>query len=99
MTLAVGNITFEYLKKLDAFYEITEEAMVYWTQWLTHLLKLRIEPTSALSMEAAYQWLKEQPEKKKMLIILSGGNIDQQTTQIIWKKDYLVTEPNRRGSL
>ena len=93
MTLAVGDITFEYLKKLDAFYEITEEAMIYWTQWLTHLLKLRIEPTSALSMEAAYQWLKNQSQKKRILIILSGGNIDQQTTQKIWKKDYLVTEP------
>ncbi|GAA4268967.1 serine/threonine dehydratase [Hyunsoonleella aestuarii] len=99
MTLAVGDITFEYLKQLDGFFEITEEAMIYWTQWLTHLLKLRIEPTSALSMESVFQWLKIQPKKKRVLLILSGGNIDQQTTQKIWVKDYLVTEPHLKDSL
>lgn len=94
MTMSVGDITFEYLKRLDAFYEITEEQMVYWTQWLTHLLKLRIEPTSALSMEAAKQWLQKQKTKKKVLIVLSGANIDQETTLKIWEKDYLQETPS-----
>ena len=94
MTMSVGNLTFEYLKKLDAFYEITEEQMVYWTQWLTHVLKLRIEPTSALSMEAAKQWLQKQKTKKKILIVLSGANIDQGTTLKIWEKDYLQENPS-----
>ncbi|WP_291865772.1 serine/threonine dehydratase [Maribacter sp.] len=94
MTMSVGALTFEYLKRLDAFFEITEEEIVYWTQWLTHLLKLRIEPTSAMSMEAAKQWLQKQQTKKKVLIVLSGGNIDQETTLKIWEKDYLLKNPS-----
>ncbi|WP_242134249.1 serine/threonine dehydratase [Aestuariivivens marinum] len=93
MTLAVGDITFEYLKQLDDFYEISEEAIIYWTQWLTHLLKLRIEPTSALGMAAAFQWLQKQKGKKTILIILSGANVDQATTNKIWQNDCLTREP------
>ncbi len=91
MTMAVGDITFEYLKQLDDLIEITEEKMIYWTQWLTHLLKVRVEPTSALGMAAAQQWLSKQTTKKKILVILSGSNMDQATTLKIWKEDYLKT--------
>lgn len=94
MTLSVGDITFEYLKQLDDFYEISETDMIYWTQWLTHLLKLRIEPTSALGMVAASHWLKKQHSKKNVLIVLSGSNVDQQTTQKIWETDYLTEKPS-----
>lgn len=89
MTMAVGNLTFEYLKQLDDFFEIPEDEMIFWTQWLSHLLKVVIEPTSALSMAAANIWLKKQKSKKKILVILSGGNIDFQTYQKIWQKDFL----------
>lgn len=95
MTPFVGNITFEYLKLLDEMYEIEEERIVYWTQWLSHLLKIRVEPTSALPMEAAYQWLKKQVGKKKVLIILSGGNVDQVTELKIWSKNYLDQLPSQ----
>ncbi|MFC5048620.1 serine/threonine dehydratase [Aquimarina hainanensis] len=94
MTLAVGEITFEYLKQLDAFYEIGEDKMIYWTQWLTHLLKLHIEPTSALAMAGAAKWLSEQSSRKKILIILSGGNIDHNTNRTIWKEDQLSNPPS-----
>jgi threonine dehydratase len=93
MTLAVGNITFDYLKKLNDIIEIEETLIIYWTQWLTHLLKLQIEPTSALSMGAAQQWLKKQNSKKRVLIVLSGGNIDQETFLKIWGKNYLTEVP------
>lgn len=93
MTLSVGHITFEYLKQLDGFYEISETDMLYWTQWLSHLLKLRIEPTSALGMAAAYQWLKTQSSKQSVVVILSGANIDQQTSLKIWQEDYLSHQP------
>ena len=91
--MAVGNITFEYLKMLHGIYEIKEQEMIYWTQWLTHLLKVRLEPTSAMAMEAAYQWLTKQNSKKRVLIVLSGGNIDQETTLRLWKKNYLDKRP------
>ncbi len=93
MTMSVGNITFEYLKQLDAMYEIEEQRIIYWTQWLTHLLKLHIEPTSAMAMEAAFQWMKDQKTKKRIIIILSGGNIDQETQLKIWETNYLDSRP------
>nr|WP_321452106.1 serine/threonine dehydratase [uncultured Carboxylicivirga sp.] len=89
MTMSIGDITFEYLKQLDDFYEVEESKIIYWTQWLTHLLKVHIEPTSAMAMEAAHQWLTKQKSKKRIMILLSGGNIDGHTQQAIWKEDYL----------
>ena len=99
MTLAVGDLTFEYLKKLDDLIEIEETELIYWTQWLTHLLKLRIEPTSAMAMAAAMKWLKNTTPNKKILIILSGANIDQPTNLKIWKNDYLHQQPNAKYNL
>ncbi|WP_343485659.1 serine/threonine dehydratase [Allomuricauda sp. d1] len=93
MTMAVGDITFEYLKQLDDFYEIGEERMVYWTQWLTHLLKCRLEPTCAMPMQAVAEWLKKQTGKKRVLVIISGGNVDQQTTLKVWSTDWLGQIP------
>ncbi len=93
-TLSVGDITFEYLKKLNGIYEIEEEKIIYWTQWLTHLLKLHIEPTSALPMEAAKRWLQKQAGSKKVLIILSGGNVDQEKNKEIWNSDFLSSTPS-----
>ena len=94
MTMAVGDITFEYLKQLDGFYEIEEQYLVYWTQWLTHLLKCRIEPTCAMPMEAIVRWLRTQKTKKRVLMVISGGNVDQSTTQKIWEKDCLHLIPS-----
>lgn len=90
MTMAVGDITFEYLKQLDGFYEIEEHYLVYWTQWLTHLLKCNIEPTCAMPMEAIRRWLRTQKTKQRVLMIISGGNVDQPTMQKIWDKDWLA---------
>jgi threonine dehydratase len=92
MTLKIADITFEYLKKLDDFLEIEEKEIIYWTQWLTHLLKLNIEPSSALAMAAVVKHLKENPNKKSqnILVILSGGNISQETHKRIWHEDYLL---------
>ncbi len=92
-TLAISERTFYYLKQLKDFFEIEEEEMVYWTQWLMHLLKITIEPTSAMSMAAAYRWLKLQPKPQKVLIMLSGGNIDAQTYSHIFATDYLRIVP------
>lgn len=94
MTMAVGDITFEYLKMLDDMYEIEEDKILYWTQWLTHLLKLHIEPTSAMTMEGLFQWLKKQKTKKRVMVILSGSNNDHETQLKIWEKNYLDNRPN-----
>ncbi|HEY4785400.1 MAG TPA: serine/threonine dehydratase [Bacteroidales bacterium] len=93
MTMAVGDITFQYLKMLDGLFEIEESKIIYWTQWLTHLLKLHIEPTSAMAMEAGFQWLKNQKTKRRIIVILSGGNIDQETSLKIWSTNHLDVQP------
>ena len=59
-TLHISERTFYYLKKLEAFYDAAEEEIIYWAQWLQHLLKINIEPTSAVAMAAAAKWLKTQ---------------------------------------
>ncbi len=93
-TLSLSERTFQYAKNLNGFYEISEENIIYWTQWLTHLLKINVEPTSALGMAGAYQWLKEGNLNKKLLIILSGANIDPTTYKKIWEKDHLTLLPS-----
>lgn len=92
-TPAVGKITFEFLQQLDDFYEVSEQQIAYWTQWLQHLLKLHIEPTSAMSMAAVAAWAVNTTPGKKALVILSGGNISQQTTSDVWTTDYLQQPP------
>lgn len=92
-TLHVSELTFQYLKKLDGFYEISEEQIIYWSQWLQHLLKIVVEPTAALAMAAAYEWLKTQQTRQHVLVILSGGNIGAVAYRQIWEKDYLNQLP------
>lgn len=92
-TLYVAERTFQYLQKMDGIYEASEDEIIYWTQWLSHLLKAVVEPTSATSMAAACKWLKEQSTKQTVLIMLSGGNIGTEKQQVIWQKDYLEQIP------
>lgn len=92
-TLAVGNITFPHLQQITKMYEISEDKIIYWTQWLSHLLKIQVEPTSAMTMEAVYNHLKNQAKGKVVLIILSGGNIDHHTQLKIWNEDNLAQIP------
>jgi phenylalanyl-tRNA synthetase beta chain len=74
--------------------EIPENEIIYWTQWLMHLLKITVEPTSAVAMAGAFQWLKTQKIKKKVLVLLSGGNVSPETYQKIWQKNWLEKLPN-----
>ncbi len=94
-TLSISERTFHFIKQLDGFYEVDEAAIIYWSQWLAHLLKLRIEPTSAMTMDGVMQWLHSQSSttRKKILVVLSGGNIDQHTNNLIWQENHLSTLP------
>ncbi|MBY5991381.1 serine/threonine dehydratase [Ferrimonas balearica] len=93
-TLSVGPLTFEHLQALDGFYEVDEGPILYWTQWLTHLLKLNVEPTSAMTMAAVCEYLKTQSRPQRVLVVLSGGNIDHATRQAIWAEDCLGQVPS-----
>ncbi|RDV24040.1 pyridoxal-phosphate dependent enzyme [Alteromonas aestuariivivens] len=92
-TPSVGNFTFPLLQQLDDFYEVEEAQIAYWTQWLQHLLKLHVEPTSAMSMAAVAAWAQNTPPGQTALVILSGGNISQASMARIWQHDYLLHPP------
>jgi threonine dehydratase len=96
-TPSVGEHTFHYLKQLDAFYEVNETHIAYWTQWLQHLLKLHIEPTCAMTMQGVVEYLQNSPtaqhKQQRILVIISGGNISSQTMAAIWKDDHLQHPP------
>ncbi|WP_371195405.1 serine/threonine dehydratase [Glaciecola sp. SC05] len=93
-TPSIGEHTFEVLKTIDAFYEVDELDIIYWTQWLHHLLKLHIEPTCAMTMQAVVNWLSTQTTKKRVMVLASGGNISQLSMQKIWHQDRLSNIPS-----
>lgn len=90
---AVSERTFYYLSQLDGFFEIPEHDIIYWTQWLMHLLKITVEPTSAVAMAGAVKWLKKQKSKQRVLVLLSVGNIAPETYQKIWQESFLEKLP------
>ncbi len=92
-TLRITKVAYPYIQTIDGIFEIEEEEIIYWTQWVSHLLKAHIEPTSALGMCAAFRWLMTQKKPQSVLIILSGGNFDHKTAQKIWEKDWLTLYP------
>jgi threonine dehydratase len=92
-TPSIGEVTFPVLQQLDDFYEVDEIQIAYWTQWLQHLLKLHIEPTSAMSMAAVAAWAANTTPGQTALVILSGGNISQATMAKIWERDFLLQPP------
>lgn len=99
-TLALSERTWRILRHADGIFEIEEEEIAYWTQWLTHLLKLQIEPTGALGMAAAARWLATQPagQRRTGMVILSGGNADAATMRRVWQQDHLARPPALRAT-
>ncbi|MBN8530373.1 MAG: serine/threonine dehydratase [Alphaproteobacteria bacterium] len=92
-TLAVSPRTFAYLQRTNGIVEITESELCYWAQWLAHLLKCVVEPTSAMAMAAAARWGLTQKPGREMLVIISGGNVAAETMRDIWKEDMLLNPP------
>ncbi|WP_189407478.1 serine/threonine dehydratase [Alteromonas halophila] len=92
-TPSVGPYTFEFIQQLDDFYEVDEQQICYWTQWLHHLLKLHIEPTCAMTMAAVAAWAVNTAPGQTALVMLSGGNISQSAMRTIWDVDYLSQPP------
>lgn len=76
-TLATSEICFQYLKQIDGILEIPEEEIIFWQKKLSESLRQKIEPTSALAIAGAKQFLANNPQEKnqKILVIISGGNV------------------------
>ena len=94
-TLGISERIFKYIKQLDGIYEISEREIFYWTSWFTHLTKMSCEPTSSLSIAAAYRFLQNKKHKQRIVVVISGGNLDQDTYQKIWAKNYLEISPEK----
>ncbi|WP_253307509.1 serine/threonine dehydratase [Rickettsia endosymbiont of Orchestes rusci] len=92
-TLSISPRTFHYLKKLDKLFLADEYGIYYWTAWLTHLLKVICEPSSAINMVGVVDWLKTQSRSKKILVLISGGNIDPVLYNELSKEKYLAILP------
>ena len=79
-TLRPSAVNFPYIQKLDGVFEIAEEQIEYWAKLLNEHLQMPVEPTAALSVAAAQQFVDEQKKNRqkiadlKILAILSGGN-------------------------
>lgn len=83
----VSERTFAYLNRISGIIEISEDDLIQWTQILSHVLKIAIEPTSAMAMAGAYQWLQTRTNPSTALIILSGANLSPETHTKIWAED------------
>ena len=71
--------------------------ILYWSVWLNKLLDVPCEPTAALTMASAVNWLKNQKKGQTVLIILSGGNIDAEALELLKNSEYLNTPPTSIG--
>lgn len=75
--LSVSMRTLEYLKKLDGFHLVSEESILFWTAYLIQEMKQPCEPSAAISIAAAHEMIKvNNIHGKKILILITGGNID-----------------------
>jgi len=92
-TLSLSERTFGYIRRTAGIVEVEEQEIVYWTQWLTHLLKTTVEPTAVLGMAGAMRMLSELPAGGTVLVILSGGNLSAETRATVWNEDRLHEEP------
>jgi threonine dehydratase len=93
-TLRISDRTFEYIKKIDGIYRVEEELICYYTAWLIHLLKVTVEPSCAINLAGAVEWLRYQKDRKNILILISGGNIDPSLYKILYDSNYLDFPPS-----
>jgi len=93
-TMRISKRVFPYLQKLDGVYEITEKEIEYWTVWFNYLMKAQCEPTSALALASAFRWLENKEQKQKILVIITGSNMNESVSKEISSKHYLETTPN-----
>lgn len=76
-TLSTLPQAFGYLQQLAGVLELSEEKIISWQKTLTDVLGQKIEPTSALAISGAEQFLNNNAnlENPRILVIISGGNV------------------------
>lgn len=74
-TLSISPYIYHYLEQIEAIELVTEEAIIYWTMWLAQLTKIICEPSAAIAMAAAFNWL-QRNKASNILVLITGGNVD-----------------------
>jgi len=83
-TASLGKITFPLiLENVDDMVTVSEKDIIHAVQFLFFRMKLVVEPSGALGLAALLN--KKVVPKGKVGVILSGGNIDAKTMEIILK--------------
>ncbi|MBM2813247.1 MAG: serine/threonine dehydratase [Ignavibacteria bacterium] len=73
---SLGSLTFPILRKnIDCIVTVSEEEIIYAMRLIWERMKIIVEPSAAVSLAAALQ-IRYTLSKKKIGIILSGGNLD-----------------------
>ena len=86
-TASLGKITFPLiLKNVDDMVTVSEKDIIHAVQFLFFRMKLVVEPSGALGLAALLN--KKVAPKGKVGVILSGGNIDAATMEIILKSSF-----------
>ncbi len=74
----------------------------YWTQWLTHLLKITVEPTSAMAAASAVRYLRDLPPPSSSSPSNAGGGsdnglrVDKKTCLIVLSGGNLSTDTRHK---
>ena len=74
--LGITPKIFGYVKKLDGIYEIAESEIAYWARIFAQLTQIKCEPTSVLSLAAAFKYLKDQTQQQRIVAIITGSNVN-----------------------
>lgn len=82
-TLGVSENIFSMVKLLDGVYEISEQEILYWTNYFAQFSSYSCEPTSSLAIASAYRWLQTQKSRKQVVIIISGDNVRSNLKNIV----------------
>ncbi len=76
-TQSLGKLNFEHvLKYVDGILTVTEEEIFAATRFLLTATDLVPEPSGAVTLAAALFHAEELPKVKRVVVILSGGNIE-----------------------
>ncbi|WP_457551513.1 threo-3-hydroxy-L-aspartate ammonia-lyase [Desulfobacula sp.] len=83
-TTSLGKITFPLiLENVDDMVSVSEKQIIQAVQFLFFRMKIVVEPSGALGLAALLN--KKVVLRKKIGVILSGGNIDAETMRLILK--------------
>jgi len=93
---SISPSTLPYLQSVDGFFLVDEEEILYWTKLLSGLLNIYCEPSCAINMASVLKWLEWQHVPQKILVIISGGNLNPEIRKFLCQGEELIGLNNIR---